>query len=95
MGQTESFGTALIYLLGFKVCFRQWFTLLCARTLRALQLFDIDFVACIGVQQYKKRIQGRCLKLASEEVTRLVPPLCQCETSTGKSIMKLLSFGFN
>lgn len=65
------------------------------RTLRALQLFDIYFIACICLQQYKKKPQGRCLKLASEEVKRLVLPSYQPETSMGKSIMQLLSFGFN
>lgn len=92
---TQSFSPALGHLLGFKGCFSQWFVLLLARTLRASQLFDIYFIACVSVQQYRKTTQGRCLKVASEEVRSLVPASCQPEISLGKSIMQLLSFGFN
>lgn len=91
----KSFSTALVHLLGFKGFFSQWFMLLFARTLRAPQLFGIYFIPCVCIQQYKKTTQGRCLKLASEEVRRLVPALHPPETSLGKSIMQLLSFGFN
>lgn len=90
-----SFGAALIHLLAFVVGFSHRFVLPFARTLRAPQLFDIYFIACVCVQQYKEMTQGRCLKLASEEVRRLVLPLYQRQTSMGKSIMQLLSFGFN
>lgn len=50
---------------------------------------------CVFVQQYKKKPEGWCLKLASEEVKRPVLPFYQPVTSMGKSVMQLLSFGFD